>query len=573
MKKLFTTAILLLFVSSAFSQEWQWLRISTGSKSVLSYDVNSAGTVFTVGQYNQPMKYDTTTLNLSGSTSAYFAKHDSSGNLLAFLNIHPMFNKVKSDAQGNVLFSGTGYYYSDVNIKSPNIGKDTLRDTASTSFLLLTKFDAQVKPLWKLYYTPQSNAVINTKEIFSDALSNIYLILESNNGTMVIGGKTYNGSKALVKISSAGAVLFFKSLPIAMEEIYGQTDLNNNVYLTSKFMGGNGSTPVTIDGKTATNTNPTYAYGYYDVITLKLNDTGAVRWINLSNNALKNVISTLVGPNGITVDTKGNIFVYGDYNDKIVFGSDTLKGITTDQYTTNPFIAKYNTNGTLIWSKTVTQNTKSGYSFLKVVAGKNDRLYFYGASSYSGGYLNTFELPKVGSSGSSDRFVACFDSNLVNKWYRYMQTAETNNQIAGIGVSANGDMFVTSATYMFPVSLGNIDTATTMFVTYNGLTANGGAYVAKFGGASTVTTGVSEINTDDSFVEIYPNPSSGKFTIGLVKGGTVNLEIINLIGEKIYSATVTNQISDIDLTAFSKGIYFVRINSEGKNYTRKIIIE
>jgi hypothetical protein len=56
-----------------------------------------------------------------------------------------------------------------------------------------------------------------------------------------------------------------------------------------------------------------------------------------------------------------------------------------------------------------------------------------------------------------------------------------------------------------------------------------------------------------SSIQIYPNPSTGNFTIS----AAANIEVYNLIGDLILSE---NNATSIDLTASPKGMYFVKLN-------------
>jgi PKD repeat protein len=58
-----------------------------------------------------------------------------------------------------------------------------------------------------------------------------------------------------------------------------------------------------------------------------------------------------------------------------------------------------------------------------------------------------------------------------------------------------------------------------------------------------------------SSIQIYPNPSTGNFTIS----AAANIEVYNLIGDLILSE---NNATSIDLTATPKGMYFVRLNGD-----------
>lgn len=78
--------------------------------------------------------------------------------------------------------------------------------------------------------------------------------------------------------------------------------------------------------------------------------------------------------------------------------------------------------------------------------------------------------------------------------------------------------------------------------------------------------------------EVYPNPNKGKFEIQVINKNTsedYKVEIVNILGEKIYSAILpavqTKQI--VDLSHCRAGVYFVRIMSEDGTAIRKIVVE
>jgi CubicO group peptidase (beta-lactamase class C family) len=88
---------------------------------------------------------------------------------------------------------------------------------------------------------------------------------------------------------------------------------------------------------------------------------------------------------------------------------------------------------------------------------------------------------------------------------------------------------------------------------------------------------VNNISQNPSLFTVYPNPSNGKFTVNIEGLQQVNckLSICNLLGQEIHTTFFKGQQStlDINLSDFSKGLYFVKVD-EGKNsYTQKIITE
>ena len=78
-----------------------------------------------------------------------------------------------------------------------------------------------------------------------------------------------------------------------------------------------------------------------------------------------------------------------------------------------------------------------------------------------------------------------------------------------------------------------------------------------------------------SSLEIYPNPSCGKFTVDNndLKINNNDFEIYNVLGEKIYSARINTKKKEIDLLNKPKGLYFVKTVIENESVTKKIIIE
>ena len=114
--------------------------------------------------------------------------------------------------------------------------------------------------------------------------------------------------------------------------------------------------------------------------------------------------------------------------------------------------------------------------------------------------------------------------------------------------------------------------------------ANGNyAVIVKQAGCSDTSTcmnitfvGVVE-STDASALNVYPNPSKGKFTIEAANtlSPEARIEIYNAIGEKVYTgASFKQQTSkEIDLSKELKGIYFVKLYDKEKVFIKKIVVQ
>jgi uncharacterized repeat protein (TIGR03803 family) len=104
-------------------------------------------------------------------------------------------------------------------------------------------------------------------------------------------------------------------------------------------------------------------------------------------------------------------------------------------------------------------------------------------------------------------------------------------------------------------------------MTYSGGTNNDGT-IFKLANA----TGIAENHAGNDF-DIYPNPTSGFFTIKNEKLKMENVEVYNAVGEKIISKDMAGEKSEIDLSSEPKGVYFIKVVSGEFFFTDKIIIE
>jgi len=79
---------------------------------------------------------------------------------------------------------------------------------------------------------------------------------------------------------------------------------------------------------------------------------------------------------------------------------------------------------------------------------------------------------------------------------------------------------------------------------------------------------IAPINADN--VNVYPNPSTGHFTIENVRGADV--EIFNLVGQRVYLAQNVDQNINVDLSNLSEGTYIVKVSGTNTFKTQKINI-
>ncbi|MCC7332856.1 MAG: T9SS type A sorting domain-containing protein [Flavobacteriales bacterium] len=91
-------------------------------------------------------------------------------------------------------------------------------------------------------------------------------------------------------------------------------------------------------------------------------------------------------------------------------------------------------------------------------------------------------------------------------------------------------------------------------------------------GGGTISTSVKDTIKDEiNEFNIYPNPNNGNFTLEIENFENTTIEIYNNLGQLILKNNLIQNLTTIDLTKFSKGMYFVKVNSVNKVIIEKIV--
>ncbi len=95
----------------------------------------------------------------------------------------------------------------------------------------------------------------------------------------------------------------------------------------------------------------------------------------------------------------------------------------------------------------------------------------------------------------------------------------------------------------------------------------------------TPATGLASVVAASPQLNIYPNPSNGKFNVQYQNASNstveVTLDVFNILGDKVYSSNDLKgqQVSQIDLSTAPAGIYFVKIYDRDKVLVKRVIVQ
>jgi len=194
--------------------------------------------------------------------------------------------------------------------------------------------------------------------------------------------------------------------------------------------------------------------------------------------------------------------------------------------------------------------------------------------------------------GTYDMIVSLPCMDVVNgETYRISYWRRTNATSGGNGMSGlvTGTSVSALTTVLKPLSSitplttwlkDSVDyVATTTETRYFGISASGTVAAATQMNVrlddiniAKVTSGVGiKTISSNNAISIFPNPTSGILNVNAIEVNS-SIEVINVIGEKVYSNTLVKGNNSIDLSGLSNGAYFVKLNSNNQITTKKVVL-
>ncbi len=168
----------------------------------------------------------------------------------------------------------------------------------------------------------------------------------------------------------------------------------------------------------------------------------------------------------------------------------------------------------------------------------------------------TITIQAIGTTSANEEFspqvanAVCGDTI---RWVLVSGTHTTASTAIPPGATQWASNNITTSGYIYVVTVAG---------TYNYTChpQNGGHMNASI--VVTCTNDISTLSEKSSF-SVFPNPSTGKFTIDIKENTNSLFEIYNVFGERIFQSTVANSITETELKV-PNGIYFYKLKSETK---------
>ena len=325
--------------------------------------------------------------------------------------------KIALDSSGNIYV--TGYYWSTVDFGGGNVTSNGNWD----AFLL--KLDSSGTFQWVKSYGSNSGNDLG-RDVAIDSNDNIYM-LGTYRGTVDFGADDvvatdadiflikFNSSGVFQWVYTAGGTGFDDSRALAL-------DSNDNPYITGSY-----SNTVNFGGGniTAANTN--------DLFILKLNSSGTYQDIYTSN------IDTTTKGKGLFVDSSGNIYATGTFQNTVNFGGGNITSSGMDIY-----LLKLNSSFAFQWVKRFASgNGASGQALGLAVTVDDD------GNVYSGGQIGgSYNLggQSVVSGSNNDVYIVKHDSSGTFQWSKTF-----GGSVGGDGTDKAQDIVIDSNDFIITV--------------------------------------------------------------------------------------------------------------------------
>ena len=289
------------------------------------------------------------------------------------------------------------------------------------------------------------------------------------------------------------------------------TDASGNIFMTGYFAGS------TITFGTTTLTSA----GSGDVFIVKYDTNGNVLWAKSAGGNDYDL------GNSITTDASGNVFITGMFeSDTITFGTTVLTNADNTGLYEDIFIAKYDTNGNLLWAKSA-GGTAADVSN-SVATDTNGNVFITG---YFHSPAITFGSTTLTNTTAlyEDVFIVKYDTSGNMIWAKSSGSSSSSSPSdrgQSVATDTSGNVFMTGYFEGASITFGT----TTLTNTYADF---GDVFIVKYDANGNVlwSKSVGSIS-DDSGYSVATDTSGNVFISGYFKGfsitfGTITLANVN----------------------------------------------
>jgi hypothetical protein len=562
MKKFYISFAVSVLTVAATAQNFSWVKQFSGNAysdaRVVTTDVS--GNVYVAGVFSDTVDLDpgpeTFTLASVGNENVYIMKLNSSGTALWGKQIGGNDPRnIKVNSNGDIYLTGL-FGTSGIDF-DPGPGTYTLSYSGLNDIFIM-KMDNNGNFIWAESMGTSNDEYTAHNGLALDASGNL-LITGTFINTIDVdpGPATVNLTSAgmqdafLLMLDPSGAFVWVKQISGTNSEILRPVTIDNggNILLAGDFGG-------TTDFDPGAGVFNMTASGSLDVFICKLSATGNFIW------AKQFAGTAYTSAGAIVTDASGSIIMEGGF----IATVDMDPSPATYTFTTSAilnrgdvFIVKLNSSGNFIWAAQLGDPTAADDANNLAVDNAGN---IYTAGNFDGSNADYDPGPGayiLSSSGNSDFFFCELTSS--GNFSDAFSIGSANDEVLwDMNLHSSGAIYIGGSFW------GTCDFDPGPSTAILSPVGNPDAFLVKLLSA---TAGIKD-HVIDRPVNVFPNPGNGIYLMQLPEPATIR--ITNGLGSTITEFQHDNE-SDINISAYPAGIYFIEATCRQKCYHAKLIKE
>lgn len=570
---LFSFCLLTSTLSHSQSYSFDWVAPIGGAGSEVNSFLSAAdgfGNVYTIGDFDSIADFDSgpgSFLMYSGHDyvkDIFVRKVNAAGAFVwAFKIGRPNFFETAYtlivDPSGDIIISGM---FSDTLDVDPSTSVFNVTSSGIGGEMFVAKYSSAGNFIWAKQTQNIVSSGIVSFAAKSDPAGNIYLtgafdgVIDMDPGPAVFSiSSTIGSSCFILKLDNSGNFLWVQSIgegstPGKDCRAYSiNLDPAGNILLTGFYKGTCDFDP----GPAVSNLIwPDYDHQIY---ISKLDPSGNLLWAKgIGARVFIDEFSV-----DIVADASGNIYCSGHYD--TIPDMDPGAGTTTLPFAgfKDTFVCKFDPAGNLIWAKGFGSAGLDVPNSLLLI---NNKIYLSGLFQYTMDFDPGVGTVILTPSGFYDNYILSLDTS--GSFSNVMQIRSSPGAVVYAGSMVrdiNENIILTGGFEMGPADFDPGPANHDVYPLFEDV------FVLKLHAS---LQSISE-NSNAVLTSIYPNPSSGIITVNS-KIEFSKIEVMNTLGETVYSSVVASTETKIDLSNQSQGIYFVIVTSEKGLLTQKVCL-
>lgn len=173
----------------------------------------------------------------------------------------------------------------------------------------------------------------------------------------------------------------------------------------------------------------------------------------------------------------------------------------------------------------------------------------------------------------------CVTFNIFDRFFPNLQRCqftETSSPNSGVVITTNANGSITICVNA-NTTIPNVGYNTALACTNNGCPITHNIHILPAAGCKkgADVSKAEETVISDYSINIFPNPTTGMVTLDMKGSGGIvkNIQVFDVLGRRVLTASVTEEQKEFNLSEFTKGIYTIRVETDEKVHTQKVVLK